>query len=228
MRFVSALLAGLLAVSPAGAATIVQTRSLHDIFAFSAFDSSLGTLNSATVDASATLARGWYYRDDPSETTGQVSYVIDGIYNFWMNSGPVGSIAIAGADTLHLSLTSFVIFSVAPFETSATGTGSFGLNLATVSDVLPFFITGSDPYFAGGPTPDTTVFSPFTTDIFRTSGCNQGAGVISDDCQRGTITLTYDYTPSVPEPTTWAMMIVGFGLVGFAMRRRSQEPLAAS
>ncbi|MBK9589244.1 MAG: hypothetical protein IPO50_12105 [Sphingomonadales bacterium] len=24
------------------------------------------------------------------------------------------------------------------------------------------------------------------------------------------------------------MMIVGFGLVGFAMRRRSQEPLAAS
>lgn len=27
-------------------------------------------------------------------------------------------------------------------------------------------------------------------------------------------------TPSVPEPATWAMMIVGFGLVGGAMRRR--------
>ena len=26
--------------------------------------------------------------------------------------------------------------------------------------------------------------------------------------------------PSVPEPATWAMMIAGFGLVGFAMRRR--------
>jgi hypothetical protein len=25
----------------------------------------------------------------------------------------------------------------------------------------------------------------------------------------------------IPEPGTWAMLIVGFGLVGFAMRRRS-------
>lgn len=28
-------------------------------------------------------------------------------------------------------------------------------------------------------------------------------------------------TPGVPEPATWAMMIVGFGLVGAAMRRRA-------
>lgn len=28
---------------------------------------------------------------------------------------------------------------------------------------------------------------------------------------------------AVPEPATWAMMIVGFGLVGGAMRRRSQQ-----
>jgi hypothetical protein len=26
----------------------------------------------------------------------------------------------------------------------------------------------------------------------------------------------------VPEPTTWAMMIVGFGLAGGALRRRNQ------
>lgn len=32
----------------------------------------------------------------------------------------------------------------------------------------------------------------------------------------GTITLL---TPSVPEPATWAMMLLGFGAVGFAMRR---------
>lgn len=28
--------------------------------------------------------------------------------------------------------------------------------------------------------------------------------------------------PAVPEPSTWVMMIVGFGMVGFAMRRRSK------
>jgi hypothetical protein len=26
-------------------------------------------------------------------------------------------------------------------------------------------------------------------------------------------------SPAVPEPATWAMMIAGFGMVGFAMRR---------
>jgi hypothetical protein len=28
---------------------------------------------------------------------------------------------------------------------------------------------------------------------------------------------------AVPEPATWAMMLAGFGLVGFAMRRRRQS-----
>ena len=32
---------------------------------------------------------------------------------------------------------------------------------------------------------------------------------------------TLAFTPTVPEPATWAMMLVGFGLVGFAMRKRS-------
>ena len=33
-------------------------------------------------------------------------------------------------------------------------------------------------------------------------------------------TLTGDFNADVPEPATWAMMIVGLGLVGFAARRR--------
>ena len=45
------------------------------------------------------------------------------------------------------------------------------------------------------------------------------------------ITATTDIPAAVPEPATWAMMLVGFGAVGFAMRRRKGErrvrPLAA-
>lgn len=33
--------------------------------------------------------------------------------------------------------------------------------------------------------------------------------------------------PAVPEPATWAMMIVGFGTAGAALRRRRQEPAVA-
>jgi hypothetical protein len=36
-------------------------------------------------------------------------------------------------------------------------------------------------------------------------------------------TPTVDLTSAVPEPATWAMMILGFGLVGGAMRRRKHQ-----
>ena len=38
-------------------------------------------------------------------------------------------------------------------------------------------------------------------------------------------TFTY-VSPSVPEPGTWAMMLIGFGAVGFALRRRRTPALA--
>jgi hypothetical protein len=30
----------------------------------------------------------------------------------------------------------------------------------------------------------------------------------------------------IPEPTTWALMVAGFGMVGFAMRRRNRAVAA--
>lgn len=38
----------------------------------------------------------------------------------------------------------------------------------------------------------------------------------------GSFKVTITNTAAVPEPATWALMLVGFGMVGFAMRKRAQ------
>ncbi|MEO6716269.1 MAG: PEPxxWA-CTERM sorting domain-containing protein, partial [Novosphingobium sp.] len=38
----------------------------------------------------------------------------------------------------------------------------------------------------------------------------------------------YITSGGVPEPSTWAMMLLGFGMIGFAMRKRSNMRTAVS
>jgi hypothetical protein len=45
-----------------------------------------------------------------------------------------------------------------------------------------------------------------------------GMGTIAESIYSGNLTAT-----SVPEPATWAMMLAGFGLIGFSMRRQRQS-----
>jgi hypothetical protein len=43
--------------------------------------------------------------------------------------------------------------------------------------------------------------------------------------------VTYDYTPGtpvVPEPSTWAMMLIGFACLGYAALRRNDAAHAIS
>jgi len=86
---------------------------------------------------------------------------------------------------------------------------SFGNGLASA-----FQFSGTTAGFAqfGGPTVFTgTLANP----IF-------GPGTFSfTGFTRGTLTVSQiAAAAAVPEPATWAMMLMGFGAVGFAMRRR--------
>ncbi len=41
----------------------------------------------------------------------------------------------------------------------------------------------------------------------------------------GAVLYTNNTPPEVPEPATWAMMLMGFGATGFALRRRRKDAL---
>src|SRR3546814_4193495 len=61
----------------------------------------------------------------------------------------------------------------------------------------------------------TDTLFPYTT-LFRSTVKNEGLGAEGTDLY----TQGYVGVPGVPEPETWLMMIGGFGLVGWQLRRR--------
>jgi hypothetical protein len=58
----------------------------------------------------------------------------------------------------------------------------------------------------------------YNVTIFNAAGATLYSGQVDARGQTGTVTFDAGV---VPEPASWAMMVAGFGLVGFAARRRS-------
>jgi hypothetical protein len=89
------------------------------------------------------------------------------------------------------------------------------LNGATLATELGLNIASNAPF-----SPYSYTFNPSTSgslQIFiRGLGQTDNQGVVIDN-----VVLS-----AVPEPTTWALMLVGFGFAGMALRRRRQ-PRAA-
>lgn len=61
----------------------------------------------------------------------------------------------------------------------------------------------------------------YTVTVFNAAGNTLYSGQVDASNQTHRGTLNFDASPSVPEPAIWVFMVGGFGLVGFAARRRS-------
>ena len=118
--------------------------------------------------------------------------------------------------------------------TNATASGVFGVvgtgNAPNIGNVELCFMAGGGGSCAGGggggvfngqATDNggtfSLVFDPSVTsitmsDVFTRYQSVSGAGSVQSAVGR--------QTGAVPEPGTWAMMLLGFGAIGFAMRRR--------
>lgn len=95
---------------------------------------------------------------------------------------------------------------------------------ASVPDLV-FTYKGPDFQLTGGPYGTATVYSGLSA-VSRFSqtvlGSFSAEAIKNSGVTPGTLTFNVGSvgTPSVPEPATWAMMMIGLGAIGVSMRRR--------
>ena len=106
------------------------------------------------------------------------------------------------------------------FQPGATGFYVFSANLGTATLLGTSGVgkPGQDNFLMqlGQSVPQGSYIVGFLDQGGRTDGATANSGAIL---------VTDPPPPSVPEPATWAMMLAGFGAMGFAMRRTRRKVL---
>jgi hypothetical protein len=208
-------------VTPASAASVTSSYDNYISFVSNTswdspgvkpFDVSLGTLTGVHVDYTSYLNQaiiGSYSYDESGEAATAVL-----LYD------------VAGTRTFDLNGSSLA------FEYAQSGSYLFGLSSDPIgNDVInaesvygSFDLPAQElSNFTGG---STIVLVGDWSFSFKKRGELVDAGVIGGYSLQETtlierLTVTYFYTAAaVPEPATWALMLVGFGTVGMTMRKR--------
>ena len=222
---------------PAAAEVIVVQGSNSGVAlgALPGFDYSLGSLDQVTLTISGTENRsGFVIGEWPqgAPPTASIGWSIDGTSNFTLYTFPVSqnSVALASfAVPIAGSGQESVSDADRLFEMWASGAATFSFNPTVVPQLGssgvndwdlalrffgPGFYDGSDVTFTSDPLLQPISLGPV---------CLDGAFQGEELCNFFSYTLSYFYTPqgsAVPEPSTWMMMLLGFGAVGFTFRRK--------
>lgn len=231
----AAMFSGAIA-QPAVAEVIVAqgTNSGAELGAVAGFDYALGSLDQVTLTISGTENRtalahiGDWPQGAPA--TADLSWSIDGTSNFTLFRWPQtqGSVALAsfavpiagaGQETVsdedrlfEMWASGEATFSLDPTVVPQLGSSGFNDWDLVLRFFGPGFYDGSDVTFSSDQPLEPMSLGPVCID-----GQFQGEEL----CNFFVFTLNYFYTPqtAVPESSTWLMMLLGFGAVGFTLRR---------
>ena len=142
--------------------------------------------------------------------------VYNGVYGGTNNNGAGYTLSLASGSALNyfgLYVTAADASNTFTFYNGASSLGTYDLStLLAQTGVANQGALFANFNFTGGETYDRVVFSQ--------PGGN--AGFESDNHTVGTVAAA-----AVPETATWAMMLVGFGMAGSAVRRRRQTTARA-
>ena len=150
----------------------------------------------------------------PKNTSGSTSAFGDGGLQKWSYTATTGKWSLDYTLSAGLNLVA---------NTSAHGTtGLLGLTGQVIGGQVQLFATNytvgdTDPTFLYGITDRLSATTKPLTESFT-----QLAAAPVDSNFKGVAFAPGTTTPSVPEPATYASMILGFGLLGDAMRRRKR------
>ncbi len=148
--------------------------------------------------------------------------------NFAANMGADAVVARSGALTIPASA-----FAYQPGDSSGTP-GSAATNFYNLAFTTPYTYSGGDLAVTIRMAPtngnSAVAVDAFTADsrintVFAFGNASATSGNVGEAFAPVT-QITFNATAAVPEPGTWAMMIVGFGVVGGTMRRRSRRVAA--
>jgi hypothetical protein len=108
------------------------------------------------------------------------------------------------------------------YQPGATGFYVFqaNLGLATLLGTSGVGQPGQDAYLL-------QLGQTLATGSYIVGFLDQGGRTDGATANSGAILVTTPPPPGVPEPATWAMMLMGFGATGFAMRRSRRKALLA-
>ena len=189
----------------------------------------------------ATVSFGYIGADRTAPTIvpgqGQLIRITDGVGSFsFLPPSLVGQLTPQSgtfglADLASFTLDTSTVFTFS--EVNPSGFPSSGFFNYRLADLTAFSAT-----FANGALTalsfDTNALSPISTDgngdfglqSFRVSGLGpDGASTFNGDFQL--LTSGQIEIAAVPEPASWALMIIGFGMVGGTVRARRRQAIFA-
>jgi hypothetical protein len=125
-------------------------------------------------------------------------------------------------NSLNIPLDSSISFDYSPTMTPTVLAGEL---------IVGGVFEGANAILLGSPIPESDfylhIYTFAATTTFQQLGyAEAGGGYFYTAGETGTVTVT-PITSGVPEPSTWAMMLLGFAGLGYAGYRRAREPSAA-